>query len=344
MTQRDRNTKTAYLDALKKQVLVFDGAMGTSLQAMHLTVADYGGEAQMGCNDVLVLNAPQAVAKVHQSFLEAGAMVLETNTFRSNRLTLAEFGLADKTFEINHAAALLARNAILQLGHEDEARFVAGSMGPSGKLISSADPEMNTISFDALADIYCEQARGLLQGGVDLLLLETANDLLEVKAAVAGIQRAFDYEAFRVPVQAQVTLDVHGKMLMGTDIKAVLAVLEGLAVDVIGLNCSTGPEHMAESVAWLTAHSQKPVCIIPNAGLPINVDGGAVYTMSPEAFAEQLLGFVKEYGIRAIGGCCGTTPAHIQALVEGLSRLEAKELKPEPIPSLASMITATAID
>ncbi len=344
MTQRDRNTKRAYLDALKKKVLVFDGAMGTSLQAMHLTVADYGGEQQMGCNDVLVLNAPQAVAKVHQSFLEAGAMVLETNTFRSNRLTLAEFGLADETFEINHAAALLARNAILQLGHEDEERFVAGSMGPSGKLISSADPEMNAISFDALADIYCEQARGLLQGGVDLLLLETANDLLEVKAAIAGIQRAFDYEAFRVPVQAQVTLDVHGKMLMGTDIKAVLAVLEGLAVDVIGLNCSTGPEHMAESVAWLTAHSQKPVCIIPNAGLPINVDGEAVYSMSPEAFAEELLGFVKEYGIRAIGGCCGTTPAHIQALVEGLSKVDAKELKPEPIPSLASMVTATAID
>ena len=308
MTQRERNDKTAYLDALKERVLVFDGAMGTSLQAMHLRTEDYGGEAYAGCNDVLVLSSPEAVGKVHQSFLLAGADVLETNTFRSNRLTLAEFGLADKTYEINHAAALVARNAILQYGGDKRQHFVAGSMGPSGKLISSADPAMNDISFEALSDNYCEQARALLQGGVDLLLVETANDLLEVKAAVAGIEKAFAYEAFRVPVQAQVTLDVHGKMLMGTDIKAVLAVLEGLAVDVIGLNCSTGPEHMRQAVAWLSAHSEKPISIIPNAGLPVNIDGEAVYTMSPQRFADELLGFVVDYGIRAIGGCCGTRP------------------------------------
>lgn len=343
MTQMGRNDKMAYLDALKERVLVFDGAMGTSLQAMHLNAEDYGGEAYTGCNDVLVLTAPEAVGRVHQSFLLAGADVLETNTFRSNRLTLAEFGLAEKTFAINHAAALVARNAILQYGDDKRQRFVAGSMGPSGKLISSADPAMNDIRFEELSDIYCEQARALLQGGVDLLLLETANDLLELKAAVAGIGQAFANEAFRVPVQAQVTLDVHGKMLMGTDIKAVLAVLEGLAVDVIGLNCSTGPEHMRQAVAWLSAHSEKPISIIPNAGLPVNIDGEAVYTMSPQRFADELLGFVAGYGIRAIGGCCGTRPEHIRALVEGLAKIKVFERKPKLIPSLASIITATPV-
>ena len=343
MTQRERNDKMAYLDALKERVLVFDGAMGTSLQAMHLRAEDYGGEAYTSCNDVLVLTSPEAVGKVHQSFLQAGADVLETNTFRSNRLTLAEFGLADKTFEINYAAALVARNAILNYGGKKHQHFVAGSMGPSGKLISSADPAMNDIRFDELSDNYCEQARALLQGGVDLLLIETANDLLEVKAAVAGIEKAFAYEGFRVPVQAQVTLDVYGKMLMGTDIKAVLAVLEGLAVDVIGLNCSTGPEHMRQAVAWLSARSKKPISIIPNAGLPENIDGEAVYTMSPARFADELLSFVRDYGIRAIGGCCGTRPEHIQALVEGLIQIKAVERQPKLVPSLASIITATPV-
>lgn len=344
MTQKTRLEKNSYLEAIKQCVLVFDGAMGTSLQSMNLSASDYGGEAHLGCNDILVLTKPESVAKVHRSFLEAGADVIETNTFRSNRMTLAEFGLADKTLEINRAAARLARTEADVFSTQEKPRFVAGSIGPSGTLISSADPALSNISFEALAYVYQEQAQGLLQGGVDLLLIETASDILEVKAAVAGVQRAFDVEGFRVPLQTQVTLDIHGKMLMGTDIHAVLAVLEGLAVDVIGLNCSTGPEQMEQAVAYLAAHSQKPISIIPNAGLPINIDGEAVYTMPPKDFAENLLGFVARYGIRAIGGCCGTRPEHIHALADGLANTTAKPLKPKPIPSLASSITSVAIE
>lgn len=344
MTQKTRLEKNSYLEAIKQCVLVFDGAMGTSLQSMNLSASDYGGEAHLGCNDILVLTKPESVSKVHRSFLEAGADVIETNTFRSNRMTLAEFGLADKTLEINRAAARLARTEADVFSTQEKPRFVAGSIGPSGTLISSADPALSNISFEALAYVYQEQAQGLLQGGVDLLLIETASDILEVKAAVAGVQRAFDVEGFRVPLQTQVTLDIHGKMLMGTDIHAVLAVLEGLAVDVIGLNCSTGPEQMEQAVAYLAAHSQKPISIIPNAGLPINIDGEAVYTMPPKDFAENLLGFVARYGIRAIGGCCGTRPEHIRALVDGLANTSAKPLKPKPIPSLASSITSVAIE
>ena len=335
--------KQAYLDALIDRVLVFDGAMGTSLQAMNLRDEDYGGEAHLGCNDVLVLTKPDAVEKVHRSFLEAGADVIETNTFRSNRMTLAEFGLAEKTLELNREAAKLARNVADAHATVDKPRFVAGSIGPTGTLISSADPLLSTTSFDTLADVYCEQAQGLMQGGVDVLLIETASDLLEVKAAVAGIQQAFEREDYRLPIQAQVTLDVHGKMLMGSDSHAVLAVLEGLAVDVIGLNCSTGPEHMAQAVAWLTAHSEKPISVIPNAGLPENIEGEAVYTMEPQAFAKELLSFVSQFGIRAVGGCCGTRPAHIRALAEGLVSIVPRPFEPKPIPSLASMASAIAI-
>lgn len=344
MTQKTRLEKNSYLEAIKQCVLVFDGAMGTSLQSMNLSASDYGGEAHLGCNDILVLTKPESVAKVHRSFLEVGADVIETNTFRSNRLTLAEFGLAEKTNAMNCAAAVLARGAADAFSTPEKPRFVAGSIGPSGTLISSADPVLSAIDFDTLADVYCEQAQGLMQGGVDLLLIETASDLLEVKAAVAGVRQAFEKEGYCLPLQAQVTLDVHGKMLMGSDIQAVLAVLEGLAVDVIGLNCSTGPEHMEQAVAYLAAHSQKPISIIPNAGLPINIDGEAVYTMPPKDFAENLLGFVARYGIRAIGGCCGTRPEHIHALADGLANTTAKPLKPKPIPSLASSITSVAIE
>lgn len=343
MICKDRKVNNRYLEDLKKRVLVFDGAMGTSLQAMALTAEHYGGEQQMGCNDVLVLSQPEAVVKVHQSFLEAGAQVIETNTFRSNRLTLAEFSIADKTYDINFQAAKLAKSVANSFSTAEKPCFVAGAIGPSGKLISSSDSQLNDIQFDELADVFREQVSALLSGGVDLLLLETMSDLLDLKAAVAGIQLAFEELAVQVPVQAQVTMDVHGKMLMGTDIRSVLAVLEGLQVDVIGLNCSTGPEHMERAVAWLTAHSQKPISVIPNAGLPINVDGEAVYTMKSEDFSRLLLGFVERYGVRAIGGCCGTRPEHIRALALGLAKIKPKVLAPKPVPALASMVSAIPI-
>lgn len=333
-------TNRRYLDALQERVLIFDGAMGTSLQSQGLTAEHFGGEKTNGCNDYLVISYPQAVEKVHRSFLDVGVDVIETDTFRSNPLTLGEYGLSDKTFEINQAAASLARRLADEYSTPDQPRFVAGSIGPSGKLPSADDPEMSNISYDSLADLFRQQALGLLQGGVDLCLIETSQDILEVKAAISGVRQAFTETGISVPIQVQVTLDTTGRMLLGTDIAAALAILEGLEIDVIGLNCSTGPEHMREPIRYLGENSVLPVSCIPNAGLPLNVDGEAVYPLEPAPFAEALAEFVEKNQISLVGGCCGTTPAHLKLLVE---RLHGKPHPPRPQfnePFLASATRA----
>ncbi|MEO7841040.1 MAG: homocysteine S-methyltransferase family protein, partial [Anaerolineales bacterium] len=267
-------TNRRYLDALEKKVLVFDGAMGTSLQNQNLTAEHFGGEQYNGCNDYLVISYPEAVEKVHRSFLEVGVDVLETDTFRSNRITMAEYKLGDRVIEINETAARLARRLADEYTKKNnQPRFVAGSIGPSGKLPSANDPELSNVSFDDLAETFREQAVGLIRGGVDVLLIETSQDILEVKAAITGIHKAFDETQVYLPIQAQVTLDTTGRMLLGTDINASLAILEGMGIDVIGLNCSTGPEHMREPIRILGENSTLPVSCIPNAGLPLNVDG-----------------------------------------------------------------------
>ena len=309
-----------YLDLLEKKVAIFDGAMGTSLQKQNLSATHFGGERTNGCNDFLVISYPQAVETVHRSFLEVGVDVLETCTFRSNRLTLGEYGLQDRTLEINQSAASLARRLADEYStRTGQARFVAGSMGPSGKLPSMDDPELSNISFDDLADLFREQARGLIEGGVDLLLIETSQDILEVKAAIVGIQQAFSETGISVPLQAQVTLDTTGRMLLGTDISAVLAILEGMPIDAVGLNCSTGPDYMREPIRYLGETARIPVSCIPNAGLPLNVDGQAVYPLEPAPFAETMAEYVKKYHVSIVGGCCGTTPEHLQLLVEKLT-------------------------
>ncbi|HEY9087158.1 MAG TPA: methionine synthase [Anaerolineaceae bacterium] len=333
-------TNRKYLDALSKRVLIFDGAMGTSLQKMNLTAEHFGGETTNGCNDYLVISYPQAVEAVHRSFLEAGVDVLETDTFRANRLTLADYGLQDRTRELNCTAAALARKVADEFSTPDHPRFVAGSIGPSGKLPSMDDPQLSDISFAELADIFKEQALGLIEGGVDLLLVETSQDILEVKAALEGIRQAFEESGQSIPVQAQVTLDVTGRMLLGTDISAVLTILQGFPIDVIGLNCSTGPDYMREPIRYLGENSTLPVSCIPNAGLPLNVDGQAVYPLEPEPFAETLAEFVEKYGVSVVGGCCGTTPAHLKKLVE---RLNQHSAPPRPVlaaPRLASSVQA----
>lgn len=333
-------TNRRYLDALNERVLIYDGAMGTNLQKMNLTPAHFGGERYVGCNDYLVITYPQAIEQVHRSFLEVGVDVIETCTFRSNRITLSEYGLQDKVIEINRRAAALARRLADEYSTTAHPRFVAGSMGPTGKLPSMDDPELSNVSFDELVDVFREQAVGLIQGGVDVLLIETSQDILEVKAAILGIQKAFEETGIYLPIQAQVTLDTTGRMLLGTDISAVLAILEGLAIDVIGLNCSTGPDYMREPIRYLGEHASLPVSCIPNAGLPLNVDGQAVYPLEPEHFADELVEFVEKYHINVVGGCCGTTPSHLKRLVERLGRRPAP---PRPIlnfPQLASAIQA----
>ena len=332
-------TNRRYLDALQERVLIYDGAMGTSLQKQNLTAEHFGGEKTNGCNDYLVLTYPQAVETVHRSFLEVGVDVIETDTFRANRLTLGEYGLADRVLDINRAAAALARRLADEYAERTgQPRFVAGSIGPSGKLPSAEDPEMSNISFDELADVFREQAVGLIQGGVDVLLIETSQDILEVKAAIVGIQKAFAETGVWLPLQVQVTLDTTGRMLLGTDIAAALAILEDLPIDVIGLNCSTGPDLMRDPIRYLGEHAALPVSCIPNAGLPLNVDGVAVYPLEPQPFAETLAEFVEKNHISVVGGCCGTTPDHLKALVERIGR---RPRPPRPATSTPRLASAT---
>ncbi len=332
-----------FLDALKLKVLVFDGAMGTSLQTQKLTASHFGGERYEGCNDYLVLSYPEAVMAVHRSFLEVGVDVIETDSFRANRLTLQEYGLQDQTLEINRAAARLARQVADEFDNPAHPRFVAGSMGPTGMLPSANDPDLSDITYDELADIFREQAVGLIQGGVDLLLLETSQDILEVKAAIHGIQLAFAETDVRLPVQAQVTLDTTGRMLLGTDITAALAILEGLPIDVIGLNCSTGPEHMRNPIRYLGENASLPVSCIPNAGLPLNVDGEAVYPLEPEPYAAQMAEFVEKFNVSVVGGCCGTTPEHLKRLVDRLQSAAQSDRSAVLGGRLASATTATFV-
>jgi 5-methyltetrahydrofolate--homocysteine methyltransferase len=343
MTER-RYTNHKYLDAIEKKVLVFDGAMGTSLQVQNLTAEHFGGEQYNGCNDYLVISYPEAVEKVHRSFLEVGVDVLETDTFRSNRITMAEYNLQDRVIEINETAARLARRLADEYAEKTgQPRFVAGSIGPSGKLPSANDPDLSNVSFDDLAETFREQAVGLIRGGVDLLLIETSQDILEVKAAITGIHKAFEETQVYLPIQAQVTLDTTGRMLLGTDVNAALAILEGMGIDVIGLNCSTGPEHMREPIRILGENATLPVSCIPNAGLPLNVDGQAVYPLEPEPFANDLYEFVTKHNISVVGGCCGTTPEHLKLLVDKLNAYPHPDRPIHATPQLASAMSAISM-
>src|SRR5215472_7350207 len=262
------------LDALAQRVLIFDGAMGTNIQRYQLTAQDYGGEATEGCNEYLALTKPSVIEEIHSGFLEAGSDVIETDSFTGSRLKLDEYGLGAQTHEINLTAAQLARNIADRYSTPSQPRFVAGSIGPTGMLPSSDDPLLSNITYQQLVEVFCEQASALLAGGVDVLLIETSQDILEVRAAITGIRRAMQEAGRTVPIQAQVSLDTSGRMLLGTDIAAVMTTLVALRVDIVGLNCSTGPEHMREPVRYLAENCPLPISTIPNAGIPLNTGTG----------------------------------------------------------------------
>ena len=299
-----------------KPVLVFDGATGTSLQQMDLTAADFGGEALEGCNENLVVTRPDAVQAVHRLFLDAGCDVIETDTFGAASVVLAEYGLEDQAYALNRRAAELAREMADQYSSETKPRFVAGSMGPTTKL-----PTLGHIDFDTLRDSFREQAAGLLAGDVDLFIIETCQDVLQIKAALQGVEAAFQASGQRRPLMVSVTMETTGTMLVGSDIAAVVSILEPFPIDVLGLNCATGPEQMKEHIKYLTEYSPFVVSCIPNAGLPENIGGVAHYRLTPLELKMQLMHFVEDLGVQVIGGCCGTTPAHIKALSEISSEL-----------------------
>src|SRR3954449_10131170 len=327
-----------YLAATRERIVVFDGGMGATLEQFDLTQADYGG-LEGKCHEALVLNRPDVIEGVHASMLEAGAEVVETDTFQGSRLKLDEWGLGGHTLEINRRAAEIARKAA---GDE---RFVAGSIGPTGFLPASTDPTLGDISFATLVEVFAQQAAGLVEGGADLIIIETAQDILEVKAAIFGAREAFAAAGRRLPLQISVSLLPNGgKMLLGTDIQAVLTTLTALDVDVVGLNCSTGTEDMRDAIRFLGETSPLPVHCIPNAGLPLQgPDGETIFPEEPGPLAATLGEFVERYGVGIVGGCCGTTPDHIRAIRERVGD-RTPSPRPEAAPvEVSSMMTSTPL-
>jgi 5-methyltetrahydrofolate--homocysteine methyltransferase len=321
-----------FLETLKERVVVFDGAMGTSLQAQNLTLDDFGGPRFEGCNENLLVTRPDAVERVHSLFLEAGCDVVETNSFNGTPFDFEEYGIGHLAYDMNARAARLAKRIAADYSSKGRPRWVAGSMGPGRKL-----PTLGQVAFNDLKAAYAEQVRGLLDGGADILIVETCQDLLQTKAALAAIFADFKREGRRVPVIAQVTVEVFGTMLNGTEISAALTALEPFPVDVIGMNCGTGPRNMAESLRYLCENTPRPVSVLPNAGLPEVKDGQMHYDETPESFAAQVEHFAKDFGANVVGGCCGTTPAHIKLLAERVANLTPKRREARVLPAASSI-------
>jgi len=331
---------------LERRVLVYDGAMGSLLQTYNLTAEDFGGPQYEGCNETLTLTRPDVIGEIHAQYFEVGVDVVETDSFTGSRIKLDEYGLGDKTYAINFAAASVARQVADRYTAANPARprFVAGSMGPTGLLPSTEDPVLGNISFDQLVEVFAEQATALIEGGADVLLIETSQDILEVKAAIFGIRVAIHTTGRWLPIQAQVSLiDTSGTMLLGTDIAAVMTTLESLDVDIIGLNCSTGPDLMRDPLRYLSERAMVKLSCLPNAGLPLNEGGKAIYPLTPAALAEAHTAFVKELGLNIVGGCCGTTPAHLKAVVEAVWGTAAPKREFKSLPLLSSGIRATSM-
>jgi 5-methyltetrahydrofolate--homocysteine methyltransferase len=327
-----------FLAAARDRVVVFDGGMGATLEQFDLSLED-DYRLPGRCHEALVLNRPDVIKGVHESMIEAGAEVVETDTFQGSRLKLDEWGLGDQTLEINRRAAEIAREAV------GERRFVAGSIGPTGYLPASEDPTLGQIRFRDLVAVFAEQAQGLLEGGVDLVIIETAQDILEVKAAVFGTREAFKTTGRSTPIQTSVSLLPNGgKMLLGTDISSVLATLEALKVDVIGLNCSTGPEDMRDAIRFLGEFSPLPIHCIPNAGIPHQgPNGETIFPAEPGPLADTLGEFVERYGVSIVGGCCGTTPEHIRAIRERCAHHPVSTRPAPRPPHVSSMIAAAPL-
>ena len=321
-----------FLDTLKERIIVFDGAMGTNLQVQNLSLDDFGGPRFEGCNEHLLVTRPDAVEKVHAGFLEVGCDVIETNSFNGTPVDFDEYGIADQAYDMNVRAARLAKRMASDFATKANPRWVAGSMGPGRKL-----PTLGHISFTELRDAYSVQVRGLLDGGVDLLIVETCQDLLQTKAALGAIFAHFAETRRRVPVIAQVTIETFGTMLNGTEIGAALTALAQFPIDVIGTNCGTGPRHMTESVRYLCDNAPLPVSVLPNAGLPSVVEGKMHYDETPESFTSQVAHFANDFGVNIVGGCCGTTPAHLKLLVEAAQRITPKQRDAKLVPAASSI-------
>ncbi|GJD16624.1 methionine synthase [Rivularia sp. IAM M-261] len=326
------NSFLEHLYSPNRPVIVFDGAMGTNLQSQNLTADDFGGAEYEGCNEYLVHTNPEAVAKVHRDFLAAGADVIETDTFGGTSTVLAEYNLQDQVYYLNKTAAELAKRCAEEYSTPEKPRFVAGSMGPGTKL-----PTLGHIGYDTMKDGFAQQAEALWDGGVDLFIIETCQDVLQIKAALNGVEEVFAKKGDRRPIMVSVTMETMGTMLVGTEINAVVTILEPYKIDILGLNCATGPDLMKPHIKYLSEHSPFIVSCVPNAGLPENVGGQAHYRLTPMELQMHLMHFVEDLGVQVIGGCCGTRPAHIQQLAEIAKKLKPAERHPQLEPAAASI-------
>jgi 5-methyltetrahydrofolate--homocysteine methyltransferase len=341
-----------FLTALNSRVLLFDGATGTNLQQQNLTADDFGGKHLEGCNEYLCISKPDAVRKVHYDFLKAGADIIETNSFGSTGVVLAEYDIAEMSYELSFLSAKIARECADEFATPDKPRFVAGSMGPGTKLLS-----LGHIDFDSAEESFYVQAKGLIDGGADVLCIETCQDILQVKSAVNGAERAVnewrantqtDWRGHQIPFIVSVTIETTGTMLMGTEIASALTTLEPYqSVHVIGMNCATGPKEMEDNIRYLCQNSPKTVFIMPNAGLPENIGGVAHYHLTPEEMLMWMKRYVGEFGVGLIGGCCGTTHEHIKLLADWLSEYngqsEHKQREYEFTPSVSSVYTSVTM-
>ncbi|MGA0822084.1 MAG: methionine synthase [Ilumatobacteraceae bacterium] len=330
--------RPGYLETVNERVVVFDGAFGTYVQDQSLTADDFGGQHLEGCNELLAITRPDLIAKMHEDFLTVGVDALETATFGSFSTVLAEYGIADRAHEMTLAAARIAREVANSFESDGRPRYVAGSVGPGTKL-----PSLGHISFVDLRDTYEEHARALIEGGVDLLLIETCMDLLQIKSAMQGGRRAMKALGREVPIQVQVTMETTGRMLVGTEIGAALTTLLAMKPDVIGINCATGPAEMQEHLRHLSQHSPIPISVLPNAGLPSVVDGRTHYDLTPAQLAEFHRHHVQDLGIRVVGGCCGTTPEHLRQVVEAVRNITPARRKPVQEPSVTSLYSPVTL-
>ncbi len=335
----ERASRFAYLGAMRDRVLIYDGGTGTQLFTFDLTEQDYGGKETEGCVELLLETRPDIMPQIHRRYFEAGANVVETNSFGAMPHVLAEFGLAHRAEELAELAAKVAKDAAREFDSRADPRFVAGAIGPGTKLIS-----LGHISWDEMLESYRIGCRGLIRGGSDLILIETCQDLLQIKCAVLAARLAMQDLGREVPIQAQVTVETTGQMLAGSDIAAALAALESLPIDVIGMNCATGPDLMDSHIRHLGLNSTRWVSCLPNAGIPRNVSGKAVFDLQPEELAKWHRKFITEYGINAVGGCCGTNPEHIRAVTQACKGLAPGRVRPDSFPpQLTSLYTATTL-
>ncbi|MER5218581.1 homocysteine S-methyltransferase family protein, partial [Streptomyces sp. NPDC002838] len=331
MSDERTRRSDALRDALASRVVVADGAMGTMLQAQNPSLEDF--QQLEGCNEILNITRPDIVRSVHDEYFAVGVDCVETNTFGANHSALGEYEISDRVHELSEAGARIAREVADEFtDRTGQPRWVLGSMGPGTKL-----PTLGHVSYGVLRDAYRQNAEGLLAGGADALLVETTQDLLQTKAAVLGARHALELSGLDAPLIVSVTVEATGTMLLGSEIGAALTALEPLGIDMIGLNCATGPAEMSEHLRYLTRHSRIPLLCMPNAGLPVLTKDGAHYPLTPTEVADAQENFAREYGLSLVGGCCGTTPEHLREVVERIGGQELTAREPRPEPGAASL-------